>query len=103
MLTIPILLITFNRPSHTCRVLETIRATQPKDLYVFQDGARDGNEDDLKKCEEVRQVVNELTIRTGIRLHTNYSNCNLGCGAGPMTGISWFFSQVDLGIIMEDD
>ena len=103
MIDTPILLITFNRPSHTRRVLETIMSTQPKDLYVFQDGARDGNKDDLKKCEEVRQVVNELTSRTGIRLHANYSKCNLGCGAGPMTGISWFFSQVDLGIVMEDD
>ena len=99
----PVLLITFNRPEHTRRVLETIMSSQPKDLYVFQDGARNGNEDDLKKCAEVRQVVNELTNGTEVRLHTKYSNCNLGCGPGPMTGITWFFSQVDMGIVMEDD
>lgn len=103
MSDIPILLIAFNRPKHTKRVLETIIAAQPKDLFVFQDGARDGNEDDLKKCAEVRQVVDELTNRTEICLHTNYSNCNLGCGAGPMSGITWFFNQVEKGIVMEDD
>ena len=40
MLNTPILLITFNRPSHTQKVLESILNAQPKDLYVFQDGAR---------------------------------------------------------------
>ena len=61
MSNIPILLITFNRHEHTRRVLEAIMAAQPQDLYVFQDGARNGNEDDLKKCAEVRQVVESLT------------------------------------------
>lgn len=103
MSNIPILLLAFNRPEHTRRVLETIMAAQPHDLYVFQDGARNGNEDDLKKCVEVRQVVESLTKGGQVRLHTKYSEKNLGCGAGPMTGITWFFSQVEKGIVMEDD
>lgn len=103
MSNIPILILTFNRPEHTRRVLETIMAAQPQDLYVFQDGARDGNEDDLKKCAEVRLMVESMTEGELVRLHTNYSEKNLGCGAGPMTGITWFFSQVDMGVVMEDD
>lgn len=99
----PVLLIAFNRPEHTRRVLEAIMAAQPKDLYVFQDGAREGNEDDVRKCAEVRNVVEELTKDANIVLHANYSDKNLGCGAGPMTGISWFFGQVEMGIVMEDD
>jgi len=101
--TIPILLITFNRSKHTQRVLETILASKPQELYVFQDGAREGNEDDVAKCAEVRQVVSEMTKDAGVVLHTNYSDRNLGCGAGPVTGISWFFGQVEMGIVMEDD
>lgn len=103
MLTIPILLVTFNRPEHTKRVLEAILAVQAEDLYVFQDGAREGNESDLKKCAEVRRVVEELTKDSDIIFHTYYSDKNLGCGAGPMTGISWFFDRVEMGIVMEDD
>ena len=103
MLAVPILLVAFNRPKHTKRVLETILAAQPQALYVFQDGAREGNEDDVQKCAEVRGVVEELTKDTDVVLHTNYSDWNLGCGAGPMTGIGWFFSQVEKGIVMEDD
>ena len=99
----PILLITFNRPGHTRRVLEAIMAARPQDVYVFQDGAREGNENDARKCAEVRKVVEDLTNGTPVCLHTNYSDRNLGCGAGPMTGISWFFNQVEMGIVMEDD
>lgn len=99
----PILFITFNRPDHTRRVLESIMAAQPQDLYVFQDGARDGNENDANKCAEVRQVVEDMTNGSSVRLHTNFSDRNLGCGAGPMTGIDWFFNQVEMGIVMEDD
>ena len=101
--SIPILLITFNRPEHTRRVLEAIMAAQPQDLYVFQDSARDGNENDAKKCAEVRQVVEEMTKGSVAQVHTYFSDRNLGCGAGPMTGISWFFNQVEMGIVMEDD
>lgn len=100
---IPILLITFNRPEHTRQVIKVILASKPRELYVFQDGPREGNEEDVAKCVEVRNLIEELTQDTDIRLHTNYSDKNLGCGAGPITGISWFFNQVEMGVVMEDD
>ena len=99
----PVLLITFNRPKHTQRVLEAILAAQPHDLYVFQDGAREGNEDDIRKCAEVRRVVEDLSKDADVSLHVKYSDVNLGCGPGPVTGITWFFDQVEQGIVMEDD
>lgn len=116
-----VLLICFNRPQHTRRVLEAILAAEPCDLYVFQDGPRSGNETDMNRCAEVREVIKELTspIHGGIgddtssslrgaegwsgSLNTFYSEKNLGCGPGPATAISWFFSKVEQGIVMEDD
>lgn len=102
-LNTPILVITFNRPNHTRQVLEAILATQPKELYVFQDGAREENTGDVEKCAEVRRVVGDLTSKLGITPHTFYSKKNLGCGPGPAAAISWFFENVDAGIIIEDD
>jgi hypothetical protein len=104
----PILLITFNRPDHTRRVLIEILKQEPLDLYVCQDGAREGNENDREKCQEVRDVVNELTAAYAVgykdfTLHTLYQKQNLGCGPGPQAGITWFFENVEQGIIMEDD
>ena len=99
----PILLITFNRPEHTRRVLGAILAAGPQELYVFQDGARDGNDVDVKKCEEVRQVIAGMVEGTQVKLHQYCSTKNLGCGPGPVTGITWFFDHVEQGIVMEDD
>lgn len=100
---LPVLLITFNRPNHTRRVLEAILAAKPQYLYVFQDGAREGNEGDRVKCAEVRSLVKELTAQSEIQLNTFFSNRNLGCGPGPAAAISWFFEQEEMGIIVEDD
>lgn len=108
MFKTPILLITFNRPDHTRRVLTEILKQEPQELYVCQDGARDGNEDDRVKCQEVQDVINELTSPYAVShkeftLHTLYQKKNLGCGPGPAAGITWFFENVEMGIIMEDD
>ena len=104
----PILLIAFNRPEHTRRVLTEILKQEPQSLYVCQDGAREGSENDRIKCQEVRDVVNELTstyaiVNKNFTLHTLYQSKNLGCGPGPQAGITWFFENVEQGIIMEDD
>ena len=103
MLNTPILLIAFNRPEHTRRVLEAILVAKPQELYVFQDGAREGNKRDLEKCAEVRRVVEKLTKNAGINVHTNYLEKNLGCGPGPMTALNWFFLENEKGIFLEDD
>ena len=108
MFETPILLVTFNRPDHTRRVLSEILKQEPQLLYVCQDGAREGNENDRIKCQEVRDVVNELTSAYSVdhpdfTLYTLHHTQNLGCGPGPQAGITWFFENVEQGIIMEDD
>ena len=77
-------------------------------LYVCQDGARVGNENDRIKCQEVRDVIEELTYEyktkhSHFTLHKLYQTTNLGCGPGPAAGITWFFEHVEQGIIIEDD
>lgn len=102
-MTLPILLITFNRPTHTRRSLEAILAAQPTDLYVFQDGPRKGNDNDKLRIAEVKQVIEELVDKSETRLHTLYEEDNLGCGPGPMMALNWFFSENEMGIVIEDD
>ena len=102
MLQTPVLLITFNRPDHTRRVFDEIKKQKPKSLFVFQDGAREGNIQDVEKCAAVRAIFEE-SLDWNCELKTYYSDINLGCGLGPATGITWFFEQVEQGIIIEDD
>lgn len=104
MVSVPILLITFNRPDYARRVLETIVNASPKELYIFQDGPRSGVPADDGRCQEVRDVIENLTSTVGgLATHLYYSDKNLGCGPGPASAITWFFKQVEFGIILEDD
>jgi hypothetical protein len=98
----PILFITFNRPNHTRRVFDEIKKQRPKYFFVFQDGVREGNEADVVKCAAVRSIFDE-SMDWDCELHTCYSDKNLGCGKGPVTGTTWFFDHVEQGIIIEDD
>ena len=101
-MTTPVLLITFNRPEQTRRVLESVREYSPRDLFVFQDGVREDNVSDQMRCEEVRRIVEEV-VDWQCDVQKYYSAVNLGCGPGPASAISWFFDHFEEGIILEDD
>ena len=97
----PILIIIFNRPHSTQRVYDVIRKLKPTNLYVAADGPRQGIEDDIEKCNAVRNIFDR--IDWNCELKTSFSNHNLGCGRGPSEAITWFFGHVQEGIILEDD
>jgi hypothetical protein len=101
-LEIPVLLLTFNRPIHTQRVWNEIIKQHPKYVYVFQDGAREFNLNDIQKCKKVREIF-EKHLNWECIIKTLYLKENMGCGKGPVTGINWFFDNEEMGIILEDD
>lgn len=103
MFEIPILVITFNRANFTRRVLGEVMKQNPRDLYLFCDGPRANNTSDTVRIEEVHEVIESLTVGTDTHVHINYATSNLGCGPGPAYALTWFFNEVDQGIILEDD
>lgn len=104
MLNTPVLLICFNRADHASQVLAKIVEAKPKDLYVFRDHWREDRPGEQEMCEEVRALIEEIGLMNkDITLHTLYPDHNLGCGPGPMTALNWFFSENEMGIILEDD
>jgi hypothetical protein len=60
MFNTPILLIVFNRPKPTQKVLDMLASIKPKQLYISADGARKNNEKDIKNCEEVRNIIKNI-------------------------------------------
>jgi hypothetical protein len=99
MLETPVLLLIFNRPAETRRVFEAIQKAAPRKLYVAADGPRANKENEAALCEETRKVVSSFTGE----LHTLYRDNNLGCKNAVAEGITWFFNNVEQGIILEDD
>ena len=97
----PILLIVFNRPETTRVVFESIRAMQPTKLFVAADGPRETVISDRARCEEVRRIA--TAVDWPCEVQTLFRQQNLGCGRGVSSAITWFFENVEEGIILEDD
>ena len=101
VLRTPVLFLIFNRPKHTQRVFQQIRSVQPTHLFISADGPRPQVAGELEKSNLVRSIVDQ--IDWDCEVHTNFYSENLGCKKAVSSGISWFFEQVEEGIILEDD
>ncbi|MDR1793467.1 MAG: hypothetical protein LBR36_08545 [Bacteroidales bacterium] len=101
MLETPILFLIFNREDTTKRVFEAICQQKPKFLFIAADGPRKNKEGEAEKCQKVRDIVSH--IDWDCELKTLFREENLGCKMAVSGAISWFFEQVEQGIILEDD
>lgn len=95
-----VLLLAFNRPDTTRRVLDSVRAVQPRRFFFAVDGPRD-RPGESHAVEEVRSLRHE--IDWDCEVHTLFSASNLGCKLAVSRAISWFFDHVEEGIVLEDD
>src|SRR4051812_30767694 len=102
MFNTPILLIAFNRPTETQKVLFVLKNVKPKELFVAVDAPRTGNEHDQKAVAEVKRMI-ATEIDWPCEIKTLFQVENKGCGYGPVSALNWFFGQVDAGLILEDD
>ena len=98
----PLLLIAFNRPEPTARVLAVLRQLQPERLYVACDGPRPDRPGEADRCAQVRELI-EASIDWPCQLHKLFQPSNLGCRRGVMAALDWFFDEVEEGIVLEDD
>jgi hypothetical protein len=97
----PVLIIVFNRPDKVVRLMAALAVSKPRHLYVAADGPRSHRPDDVEKCVRTRELATAVTWECEV--HTYFSEANKGCRLGVSSGITWFFSQVEAGIILEDD
>jgi len=98
----PVVLIVFNRPDLTGRVLECIRKAKPSKLFVVCDGARSDGPRDDDRVAAVRRMIAD-NVDWSCEVYTNYAGVNLGCRERPASGINWVFSLVEEAIFLEDD
>lgn len=97
----PVLLLIFNRPDKVRELIASLEKIKPKKIYISADGPRSHIPSDKNNCEEARKIA--INLSWECQIYTNFSNENLGCMSGPVKGISWFFSNEEMGIILEDD
>jgi hypothetical protein len=98
---VPVLLLTFNRPDLVEKQLVLLSQIKPNYLFVFSDGPRQGSNSDFEKVSSCREILNNINWEC--KIFKKFENKNLGCGKGVSSAISWFFSNIEEGIIIEDD
>jgi hypothetical protein len=97
----PVLFLIFNRPDTTLRVFKAIRQVSPKYLYIAADGPRPDRIGEKEKCEATRAIIKQVDWDCEVK--TLFREKNLGCGKAVSSAITWFFDNVEQGIILEDD
>ncbi|MBP5328956.1 MAG: glycosyltransferase family 61 protein [Spirochaetaceae bacterium] len=102
MFEVPVLFLTFNRLDTAKQVFGQIKKQQPTKLFFASDGPRNTVYGEKEKVEEVRNWVLSQ-IDWDCEVKTLFRDENLGCGKAVSSAISWFFENVEYGIILEDD
>ena len=99
--TPPFILLVFNRPRHTARLLEQLAVVRPRRLLVVADGPRADRPGEREAVADVRRSLDRIPWPCDV--DRNYSEQNMGCRARVASGLTWAFSLVDEAIILEDD
>jgi hypothetical protein len=98
----PILLIAWQRMDTLRQVIKVLRSVEPMNIYIACDGPKDGDLEHKRSVSEVRQLIDH-EIDWECKINKLYSERNQGCRLGVSRAISWFFEQVEEGVILEDD
>jgi hypothetical protein len=102
ILETPVLLLIFNRKEPLKQAIGALRQVRPSNLYIAADGPRTSKSGESALCNSVRRYVIE-SIDWECQIHTRFQTENQGCGKHVSGAITWFFEQVEEGIILEDD
>ncbi len=99
--SVPVLIIAFNRPHKIKKVIQALSAIKPKRVFISIDGAREGNSRDEANQQEILNIIKKIDWQSKVQV--NRMKKNLGCKNAVSSAITWFFDQVESGIILEDD
>ena len=97
----PVLIIAFNRPETTKRVVAAVREARPSRLFLACDAPRPNRLEEAKRVAEVRALVD--LVDWPCEVTRIYSPKNLGLRERLLSGLDQVFELVDEAIILEDD
>ena len=97
----PLLLIFFNRPDLTKKLIKKVNKYYFKKIYIFVDGPRINNQNDVNLCVSVKKIIKNTKWKSKVYLRFNKKN--YGCALNVYSAIKYFFSKVSKGQVLEDD
>ena len=99
---LPVLILAWKRPKHLRQVIERLKKIKPKNLFISIDGPKNANSLDRELVLQTKKIIEE-NIDWPCTIKKKYNKKNLGCRLGVSSAITWFFDQVNEGIIIEED
>ena len=97
-----VLCVFFIRPEAFAQVFEQVRKARPSQLFLYQDGPRPDRPEDAEKIACCRRIAEE-GIDWECEVHRNYQEQNVGVDPSMFNAVTWMFSHVEKGVILEDD
>ncbi|WP_080505168.1 glycosyltransferase family 2 protein [Halorubrum aethiopicum] len=98
MASIGIAVFAYNRPDHLRRVLSGLQRNDVDHLYIFADGAINGQ--DQQQISDVREIIDQIEwCRTTVTAHDH----NIGLAESLTSGIERVFEDHERIIVLEDD
>lgn len=99
MKKVPILILAYNRPDHSKKLLNRLKLIKPKSLYINIDGPKDIK--DKINCNLTIKCWNSINWKCKVSYKINKKN--FGCRKSVISALRWFFKKEKMGIILEDD
>lgn len=97
----PIVLFVYNRPWHTEQTVEALKKNElasESDLFIFSDGSKKENDEDVKKVREYIKTVDGFKSVTIIEREKN-----IGLAESVITGVTEIVNKYGKVIVLEDD
>ncbi len=105
MRTAPVILFVYNRPEHTFRTLESLRANElagESRLFIFADGVKEGASAETKaQVAKTREVIRSAQWCGEVEIIESPEN--KGLADSVMNGVSKVIGQYGSAIVLEDD
>lgn len=98
---VPVLLIFFVRYDVLEKTFAAVKEARPSKLLLWQDGPREGLQDDIEGIERCRRIAED--VDWDCEVYKNYQTLNWGCDPSTFLSHKWAFTLVDKCIILEDD
>ncbi|MEM9283398.1 MAG: hypothetical protein AAGA96_16365 [Verrucomicrobiota bacterium] len=97
----PVLVIAYKRAETTRKVLEVVRRAGVTRLYIAFNAPNPENPIEAQKCHEVQALVNTIDWDCEVTAFKRQEHVNARTSIS--SAITWFFENVEEGIILEDD
>ena len=102
-MALPILLVAFNRPQLTLKLLEQVELLDKREIFISIDGINTMTNHQGKRYYETQSNIKEWMSKTKHDVKFRSMKENLGCNQHTVSAMKWFTSFHESGLLVEDD